>query len=148
MPIWDGFSKIAKSVEEGAKSVTKKAGESMEYGKIKKDIYDKDQEIQSLYNEIGKKMYEQYKDLGTVSYDIIDLCQNIDDLNATIEELEKKLMNLKKIKKCPQCGKELDVNIQFCPECGQKQEMPVVEEEVQENDEVLEGEVLDKEEEE
>ena len=61
MAKFEGFSKFTKSIEQGAKTASKMAGDTMEVTKLKKVIYDNKVKLDELYKEIGKKVYEGHK---------------------------------------------------------------------------------------
>lgn len=119
---FEGFSKITKGIGQGAKAATKMAGDTMEITKFRKDIAANRADIDKLYLEIGKNVYEKYRASTLIEEELIGMCRDIDEIHNEINELEKKVLELKNLKKCPGCGNELAKDSQFCPDCGTKQD--------------------------
>ncbi len=88
MKFWENFKKAA---ENTVSTVAKKTGEIVEDSKTKYSIFDLKNEIEKVYTEIGKEIYEAYKEDRNVSEFIEEKCKVIDGFAASIEELRSKL---------------------------------------------------------
>lgn len=121
MAKFDGFSKLTKSIEQGAKTATKMAGDTIEVTKLRKTIADNEDKIERLYKEIGKTMYENYKTSNEEEINLTEIYENIDNIYIEIDEAKEKICEIKNLRICSNCGAELTRDIQFCPECGTKQ---------------------------
>ncbi|SRR5690606_3794589 len=121
MAKFEGFSKFTKSIEQGAKTASKMAGDTMEVTKLKKVIYDNKVKLDELYKEIGKKVYEGHKKSNMEEAILTDICKDIDNINDEIDKANDKILEIKNIKRCPNCGAQLAKDVQFCPDCGTKQ---------------------------
>lgn len=129
----DFFNKLGKKANEAYKvtkekateayKVTKeKANDISEEIKIKSKINSLEEKIYELYAEIGEIVYNEVKDGKDVSKDEVTVkCEEISRNKDEIEKLRTELLAVKKIKKCANCGEELDIDVDFCPKCGKEQ---------------------------
>ena len=88
MKFFENFKIAAKKTIDVA---AKKTGEIVEDSKTKYGIFDLNNEINKIYTEIGSEVYAAYKDDRSVGEVVEENCAKIDELNAQIEELRKKL---------------------------------------------------------
>lgn len=119
----DFFSKLGKKATETYQITKEKATTISEELKLKGKISDAKDNIEDLYKEIGEKVFEEMKSGKDVIKDeIIDKIEKISELKEKIEKLENQILALKKIKKCDNCGTELELDAEFCSKCGKQQE--------------------------
>ena len=119
----DFFSKLGKKATETYQITKEKATTISEELKLKGKISDAKDCIEDLYKEIGKKVFEEMKSGKDVIKDeIVDKIEEISELHDKIEKIENQILTLKKIKKCSNCGVELEIDAEFCSKCGQQQE--------------------------
>ena len=123
----DFFNKLSKKTNEvyqGAKEKTVKISEEL---KLKNKISEAKEKIKKEYLEIGKEVYSKINNGEEPSKeDITPRCEEISRLNDEIEKLTANILALKNIKKCVNCGTELESNAEFCSKCGTAQ--PKIEE--------------------
>lgn len=91
---------------------------SQEESKLKKQIATVEGEIQSLKLQMGNALYIKMRDGEDADFDA--LYEAITAKETAMAELQQKLLTVNGLKKCPNCGKETDVNAQFCMNCGTK----------------------------
>lgn len=115
MAKFDGFSKL-KYIEQGAKTATKMAGDTIEVTKLRKTIADNEDKIERLYKEIGKTMYKNYKTSNEEEINLTEIYENIDNIYIEIDEAKEKICEIKNLRMSSNCGAELTRDIQFCPE--------------------------------
>ena len=98
-----------------------------------------------MYAEIGEIVYNEVKDGKDVSKDEVTAkCEEISRNKDEIEKLRTDLLAIKKIKKCANCGEELDITVEFCSKCGKEQpKIEKVEIKEEPKDEVKEAEVVE-----
>lgn len=79
--------------------------------------------INEIYQEIGKKVYEKHvrEENIDIKTELEEECTKIDVLSAEIETCLKSILELKDRKQCPKCHTELELNAKFCVNCGEKQ---------------------------
>ena len=81
-------------------------------------------QIEDLYEEIGKKVYENHiREEKQNIYELtLEECIEIDKLASQIEEIRKKILALREKKQCPHCFLEIASSYRFCPNCGTLQQ--------------------------
>lgn len=118
----DFFNKLGKKTTEAYQTAKEKTSKLSEELKMKGKISDCKEKIDNEYKAIGKMVYEKMKVGEDVSKeDITPKCEEIERLKENIERAEVELLALKNIKKCIDCGAELDLKADFCSRCGAKQ---------------------------
>ena len=118
------FDKLGKKASEAYKMTADKTGKIAKETKMKFRIGELKSQINDLYEEIGKKVYESHvkKEDISIQNDLEEQCTKIDVLPDEIESLLKQCLELKDKKQCPKCFKEIEKDAKFCPSCGAKQE--------------------------
>ena len=91
--------------------------------KLKIEIAEKKEKIESLYKELGRKVYENHirEERINISEIINEDCSNIDDLAQQIEGARKEILALNNKKICEKCFAEIETDSVFCSKCGEKQ---------------------------
>ena len=130
------FDKLGKKASEAYKMTADKTGKIAKETKMKFRIGELRSQINDLYEEIGKKVYESHvkKEEISIQNDLEEQCTKIDVLSDEIESLLKQCLELKDKKQCPKCFKEIEKDAKFCPSCGAKQEEA-------EDDELIENQI-------
>ena len=119
----DFFNKIRKKASEAYKITADKTGKIAKETKMRLKISELKSQINDLYEEIGKKVYENHVEKEELKKEELEeVCVQIDVLSDEIESLLKQCLELKDKKQCQKCFKEIDKNVKFCPNCGEKQE--------------------------
>ncbi len=140
----DFFNKLGKKASETYQATKEKASNISDELKLRGKISEQKEKIEKLYKEIGETVYNEVKDGKDVSRDaIVSKCDDISKAKDEISKLEADILAVKKIKKCANCGTELDIKAEFCSKCGKEQpkmeKVEIKEEPVQaENAEVVE----------
>ena len=120
------LNKLGKKASETYQVTKEKAVNLSEELKLRGKISEYKEEIVKNYKDIGEIVYNEIKNNNEVSKEAVtSKCEEIDKANDEISKLEVQLLALKKVKKCINCGAELDIDAEFCSKCGNKQ--PVVE---------------------
>ncbi len=146
----DFFDKLGKKASQAAKVTADKTGKIAKETKLKFKIGELKTQINDIYEEIGKKVYEKHirEEEICIKKDLEEQCTKIDVLSDEIDALLKECLELKDKKQCPSCYKEIERDDKFCPNCGEKQtQEPAREVEVLEdleNKEVEEDNTIEK----
>ena len=127
------FNKLGKKASEAYDVTAKKTGELAREAKLRLKMNENKSDINDLYKEIGKKVYEKHvrEENIDIKSELEEECTKLDVLSAEIETCLKSILELKEKTQCEQCHTEIDLDATFCPKCGAKQpEIEVKEAEV------------------
>lgn len=143
----ENLGNLGKTISEKAEVVSKKTEEAVEIQKIKSQIRVMERNNERDFQDIGKMIYDRFKRGSAVDTEFIELCEAIEDREASIEEHKKQVAAIKGLDVCPNCKEHLEPTVVFCPKCGAKVEQEVVDEDAFEVEDVVEevvSEVKDK----
>ena len=131
------FDKLGKKATEAYRATADKTGKIARETKIKLRVGELKTQINDIYEEIGKKVYEKHTREEDISIknDLEEQCTKIDVLSDEIESLLKECLELKDKKQCSNCYKEIEKEVKFCPNCGAKQEEQEEQEEQEKQEE-------------
>lgn len=115
---------LGKKVGEAAQAAAKKSGELVETTKLNVNINSEEDKVQKLCTQIGRKVYEKYSAAGIADEDVKDMCEAIKVHEQNIKSLRDKIMEVKGVKTCANCGSEMDKAQLFCAKCGSRIEVP------------------------
>ena len=88
--------KVGDTATNAYNTVADKSGKLIEETKMKVSISDKEADIEEIYEEMGKAIYDSFKAGEDVGKDYAKECKKIDKLNDEIAELNKKILFNKK----------------------------------------------------
>ena len=119
----DFFNKLTQKAKETYEGASKKTGELAKEAKLRMKMNENKSEINSLYQEIGKKVYEKHvlSEGIDIKIELEEECTKIDVLSAEIESCLNQIRELKDKKQCPKCFNEIALDAKFCNHCGAKQ---------------------------
>lgn len=117
------FDKLGKKASEAYKVTADKTGKIAKETKLKFKIGELRTQINDIYEEIGKKVYEKHirEEEICIKKDLEEQCTKIDVLSDEIDSLLKECLALKDKKQCQNCYKEIEKEDKFCSNCGAKQ---------------------------
>lgn len=107
---------LTEKITQGTEIVAKKAKEVSEVAALTATVEKEKLYVEKLYNELGKKCYELYKEELRSRFP--EEVEKIDSSMAKIDESKEKIKASKGTRTCPGCGKEVDKETNFCPACG------------------------------
>ncbi len=119
---------LGKKVGEAAQAAAKKSSEIVEVTKLNGNINSEEDKIQKLYSQIGKTIFDSYRQTGGADDLVKEACEQIVAHEDNIKALREKIAEVKGIKSCVTCGAEMDRVQLFCSKCGAKNELPKAEE--------------------
>lgn len=117
------LDKIGKTATNTCRITVCKTNKMAQRTRLKMHINECKEQIEEIYNEIGKKIYEKHvreEDID-IKQDLEEECEKIDKLAKDIDNSIEHILLLKDMKKCPQCFSEIMIQYNFCPNCGKKQ---------------------------
>ncbi len=139
------IDKLGDSIVSMSKDVGQKAKEASGIAKLKLDIRIKQEYVKEQYAQLGKVYYEAHKNEDVPEKHRFD---KISDALDEIDRMELQILELKKARRCPNCGMEASETAEFCSNCGAKLGVVVGEskaEDVTENDQPKEDVELEEE---
>jgi len=119
-------------VKETANSAVQSTGEMLEVAKLNLDVRSAEDKINALFAKMGKLVFATYEDGKMKDPEMIELCEKVKTAYVNVEELRRKILELRNKKMCVQCKAELNDTDPFCNKCGAMQPEPTVEAEVKE----------------
>ncbi|MDK2798456.1 MAG: hypothetical protein PWP27_36 [Clostridiales bacterium] len=114
------INEMKNKVTHTAKSAIQKSNEIVEVTKLNIAMGDAQSRIDGKLKDIGKVIYDIYKSGEILSEEITAKCLEIDEIVQEIDKMKEKLALLRKIKICPNCGKENETDAFFCSKCGSR----------------------------
>lgn len=120
----DLFDKISKKATEAYKITADKTGKFAKDTKLKIKMNDLKSQINEVYEEIGKKVYEKHlrEEEISIKDELEEECTKIDVLSNEIENLLHQSLDLNDKKQCKVCSSLIGKEDKFCHECGAKQD--------------------------
>jgi ribosomal protein L40E len=115
------FDNIIKIVTDTAKVATKKSGELVEVTRLNMNISAEQDKIDKICLSIGKTIYEAFKKGERAPDNFIESCKDATEHEENIKNIKQKILELKNLKICAECGAELDADTAYCSKCGAKQ---------------------------
>lgn len=131
MSVLDNFT---KRVTDTAKAAAKKSGSVVEVTRLNMNINAEEEKVRKVYSDMGKQLYEDYTEGKSVGDKILEHCVKIDEIIKSIDEMREKILELRNVKACPNCGMELDIEMEYCYKCGRKQDEAETPEVVQDHE--------------
>ena len=80
-----------EKLKASAKNADSMAGEAVDKSRVRSKISNEETEIKKDYDKIGQLYYTAYKDGGDASSDIDEICRDIDERFARIEEYNQEI---------------------------------------------------------
>ena len=116
------FDNLGKKASAAYDATAEKTSKIAKEAKLRMKINEDKSEINNIYKEIGKKVYENHvrEEKVDLEKELEEECTKIDVMSAEIESNLKQCLELKDKRKCEKCFAEIDKDVKFCPECGQK----------------------------
>lgn len=117
------FDNLGKKASAAYDATAEKTGKLAKEAKLRMKINENKSNINDLYQEIGKKVYEKHvrEENIDIKTELEEECTKIDVLSAEIETCLNSILELKDKKTCTKCHAEIEIKAAFCPKCGEKQ---------------------------
>ena len=119
----DFFDKLGDRLIEVGREVSDRARDVSDSTKIQYDIRKKKQDLDDLYKGLGKKFFEENKDSDD------EKIAAIRDAISEIEDMEKRVADLKGGRRCSKCGAVVPMDSGYCNKCGAKLDDSIFEDE-------------------
>lgn len=109
---------VGKKTGDVVDTVTQKTGEIVEEQKMKSQIRTLTKGNNRDFADIGKMIYEQFKNGEIVDMQFVELCEAIEKRDEAIEVFKKQIAELKDLDVCPSCQASLEKGAVYCSKCG------------------------------
>ena len=126
---------VGKTASDTYNTVADKSGKVIEDAKLKLAIAEKEEEINEIYAQMGKAVYDSYKEGEDVGKAFTKESKAIDKKIAEIDEMNKKILYNKSLRICHECNEVISIENVYCPNCGTKQKTIKFKEDKKENKE-------------
>jgi 3-deoxy-D-manno-octulosonate 8-phosphate phosphatase KdsC-like HAD superfamily phosphatase len=120
MPFMNDLSKLAKTIGDSATNAAKKSADMLEVGKLNLTIQSEENKIKELKAEIGGIIQSKFEQGDQVDVEVLEACAQILAVKNNIAEIQKKVLALKQVPVCLNCGSAITPNSAFCTKCGAK----------------------------
>lgn len=111
---------VGKTATDTYNTVADKSGKVIEETKLRFAISEKQNEIEQIYVEMGKTVYDSYKTGEDVGKAFTKESKKIDKILSEIDDMNTKILLNKGLRKCPACGETVANQAGFCTNCGEK----------------------------
>jgi len=105
------------------KSVTKTSGDLFKTTKLSMNLSTEENNLKSLYFEIGKKVHEIYQYGGSLGKFFDEKYLEIEATERKIADIKEQISVIKGTRICAKCGKTVDRSAEFCQKCGIRVEL-------------------------
>lgn len=134
------FEDISKKLKKFSKDTVAEVQKLNEVRQLNSRINEEKKKLNSIYAEMGKKLYNQYKEVPLDGFG--DEIRTIEEKFSMIDLLQDQIRAVKGVVLCPCCNTEVSATERFCSNCGSKIPEVIRIEENETVEEVLEGEVV------
>lgn len=124
---------LGKRITETAETVSKKTEEVVGVQKIKSQIRVMERNNERDFQDIGKMVYDKFKEGEVVDAKFIELCEAVEKREDEIEASLKEIAAIQGKDVCSNCKSHLEPDMVYCPKCGAKVEEDIFEEEFEED---------------
>ena len=112
----DIFNKAKDSLSAAGKGFTQRASDVSGLAKITMKIKEEEKQLDQSLKELGALLFNQYNPEAQQLFP--QETENIRQLYAALKQDREEMAYLKGKKICPNCGEELDGDVQRCTSCG------------------------------
>ena len=112
----DIFNKAKESLSAAGKGFTQRASDVSGLAKITMKIKEEEKQLDQSLKELGALLFNQYNPEAQQLFH--QETENIRQLYAALKQDREEMAYLKGKKICPNCGEELDGDVQRCTSCG------------------------------
>ena len=112
------MSDIRETITNFTKNVTKSSGDLFKTTRLSMSVTSEQTNLKNLYLEIGKKVHEIYQYGGNLGKFFDEKYLEIEACERKINELKEQIGQIKGVRECGKCGKNVERTAEFCPKCG------------------------------
>jgi hypothetical protein len=91
MPSAPNLYKIKNSISNGFEAISNKSEDFIETSRLKYKIHSEESSMEDLYKEMGKELYNSFKNNNHIDDSLLDYCTALKKIEKRIKNLEKEL---------------------------------------------------------
>ena len=112
------MSDIRETITNFTKNVTKSSGDLLKTTRLSMSVTSEQTNLKNLYLEIGKKVHEIYQYGGSLGKFFDEKYLELEACEKKISDLKEQISQIKGVRECGKCGKNVERAAEFCPKCG------------------------------
>lgn len=112
------IEEISEKLSKITKDVADSTQQQVDLIKMKSSIKKAEGAMENAYKEIGKLLFE--RNASEIPGEYAEYVDAVREAKVEIEECKKKIVHMKGIQSCKECGHKVKDNMNFCPSCGAK----------------------------
>ena len=119
------FEEISKKVKKFSKDTMVEVQKMNEVRQLNSKVNEEKRYLNKLYLEMGKKLYDKYKDADTAPEGFEAEFRKITERYSVMDLLQDEIRQVKGVVLCPCCNMEVAATERFCSNCGTRMPEPV-----------------------
>ena len=119
------FEEISKKVKKFSKDTMVEVQKKNEVRQLNSKVNEEKRYLNKLYLEMGKKLYDKYKDADTAPEGFEAEFRKITERYSVMDLLQDEIRQVKGVVLCPCCNMEVAATERFCSNCGNRMPEPV-----------------------
>ena len=119
------FEEISKKVKKFSKDTMVEVQKMNEVRQLNSKVNEDKRYLNKLYLEMGKKLYDKYKDADTAPEGFEAEFRKITERYSVMDLLQDEIRQVKGVVLCPCCNMEVAATERFCSNCGNRMPEPV-----------------------
>lgn len=119
------FEEISKKVKKFSKDTMVEVQKMNEVRQLNSKVNEEKRYLNKLYLEMGKKLYDKYKDADTAPEGFEAEFRKITERYSVMDFLQDEIRQVKGVVLCPCCNMEVAATERFCSNCGNRMPEPV-----------------------
>lgn len=119
------FEEISKKVKKFSKDTMVEVQKMNEVRQLNGKVNEEKRYLNKLYLEMGKKLYDKYKDADTAPEGFEAEFRKITERYSVMDLLQDEIRQVKGVVLCPCCNMEVAATERFCSNCGNRMPEPV-----------------------
>ena len=119
------FEEISKKVKKFSKDTMVEVQKMNEVRQLNSKVNEEERYLNKLYLEMGKKLYDKYKDADTAPEGFEAEFRKITERYSVMDLLQDEIRQVKGVVLCPCCNMEVAATERFCSNCGNRMPEPV-----------------------
>ena len=119
------FEEISKKVKKFSKDTMVEVQKMNEVRQLNSKVNEEKRYLNKLYLDMGKKLYDKYKDADTAPEGFEAEFRKITERYSVMDLLQDEIRQVKGVVLCPCCNMEVAATERFCSNCGNRMPEPV-----------------------